>query len=235
MWPVAYSDLLAIAAVLALLSYILIDELLLRAAIGSSTEIVAFFGIITHIGKAEWVLIPSGIVCLVLVFFNWQALPPRRQIWLSNALFDAWFLFLATAGSGILVSALKFIVGRARPKLLDSVGFGYFDPFRFEATFASLPSGHSTTIAAVAVVLSLRFPRITPFFVWMALMIGASRVYVGAHYPSDVLMGLTSGTLFALFLARSFAVRKTGFRFVENGPMVNAIPTRHIVRGLRQR
>ncbi len=230
-WPKLFSIIAIIGFAISVLAFFSVDEWAARSVKGLPEGLTTFFRQITDIGKADWMLIPSGILCLALVFYNWQSLPARRQVWLSSILFDAWFLFVAVAGSGILTNIIKFIVGRARPKYLEILGFGYFDPATFGSSFASFPSGHATTIAAFSTVFALRFPRLWPFFAALALLIGASRVFVSAHYPGDVIMGLTIGTLFALALARGFAVQKTGFRFVEKGGMVKVLPRRHLVRG----
>ena len=57
----------------------------------------------------------------------------------------------------------------------------------------SFPSGHATVAFACATVLALAVPRLrVPFFV-LAALIAFSRVYVGVHYPFDVLAGAVLG------------------------------------------
>jgi undecaprenyl-diphosphatase len=58
----------------------------------------------------------------------------------------------------------------------------------------SLPSGHAATAFAGATVLSLVWPRWSLALYALALAIGASRVYVGVHYPFDILTGALLGT-----------------------------------------
>ncbi len=72
----------------------------------------------------------------------------------------------------------------------------------------SFPSGHATTSFAAAMVLTFAWPRWAPAFFLLALAIGFSRVYVGVHYPLDVVGGAALGILVALalrFLARRWA------------------------------
>lgn len=62
----------------------------------------------------------------------------------------------------------------------------------------SWPSAHAGSSAAAAVVLSALYPLWSPLFVAVGLLIAYSRVYVGVHYPLDVLAGIVVGVLAAV-------------------------------------
>ena len=62
----------------------------------------------------------------------------------------------------------------------------------------SFPSGHAASAAAAACALLIVAPTFAPAWIAMALVMAASRVYVGAHYPSDVLAGAGLGVLVGL-------------------------------------
>jgi undecaprenyl-diphosphatase len=64
----------------------------------------------------------------------------------------------------------------------------------------SFPSGHASTSFAAATVLTFARPRWAPAFFLLALAIGFSRVYVGVHYPLDVVGGAVLGILVATAL-----------------------------------
>jgi undecaprenyl-diphosphatase len=59
----------------------------------------------------------------------------------------------------------------------------------------SFPSGHTTVAFACATVLSYFAPKLAPVLFLLALAIGFSRIYVGVHYPLDVLGGAALGVL----------------------------------------
>jgi undecaprenyl-diphosphatase len=65
---------------------------------------------------------------------------------------------------------------------------------------ASFPSGHAATSFAAATVLALARPRWAPAFYLLALAIGFSRVYVGVHYPLDIVGGAVLGVVLATAL-----------------------------------
>lgn len=99
---------------------------------------------------------------------------------------EAWFAGLSLAGSALLNIAAKHHFARPRPELWTSIA-----P---EATY-SFPSGHamgSMTLAAVLVLLAwpsrARWPVMALMLVFVP-MVGISRVYLGVHYPSDILAG----------------------------------------------
>ena len=120
-------------------------------------------------------------------------------------------LLAAVIGQTMLSHWLKDMFGRPRPDIV---------PHLVEAANMSFPSGHSTSAAAVYLTLAAFVARETKerivrnyvYFVAvaLALMIGASRVYLGVHYPTDIIGGLSFGAAWAaivLIAARRFDKR----------------------------
>ncbi|UCE03359.1 MAG: phosphatase PAP2 family protein [Candidatus Latescibacterota bacterium] len=64
----------------------------------------------------------------------------------------------------------------------------------------SMPSSHAANFGAAALHLSIHYPRMAPILAGMALLVAYSRVYVGVHYPFDVVVGLGVGLLCALLI-----------------------------------
>jgi membrane-associated phospholipid phosphatase len=105
---------------------------------------------------------------------------------LRRRLADALFFALAVAGAGVLSSAFKALFREARPELTEPLG---------PASGFAYPSGHAmSTMAILAAALALarwRGPRLAILVIGGLLVasVGASRVVLAAHYPSDVLAG----------------------------------------------
>lgn len=73
----------------------------------------------------------------------------------------------------------------------------------------SFPSGHTASSFTAAVVLFCRLPKcFSSFLLLLAFLIAFSRLYVGVHYPSDIIGGAISGTLIALLLLWADKYRK---------------------------
>jgi len=111
---------------------------------------------------------------------------------------------------------LRDWIGRRRPPLV------YPDPRPLVGVphSGAFPSGHTTTAFACATVLAWASPRLAvPVFV-LAAAIGASRIYVGVHWPLDVLGGAVLGVLVglgAIALLRLAAARRRSPRETPAG------------------
>ncbi len=105
----------------------------------------------------------------------------------------------AVAAAGLLDQVLKNLLCRARPSAVDAGAFfKEFPCIPAPYALASFPSGHATTVFALAAVLSLWYPRWTAAWLGLAAVVGWSRIALGAHFPSDVLAGAVLGSAVAL-------------------------------------
>ena len=67
----------------------------------------------------------------------------------------------------------------------------------------SMPSSHTSAACALACVLARLYPRLIPLMVLLAALVGTARVVLGAHYPSDVIVGATLGLCIAAMIPLS--------------------------------
>lgn len=114
-----------------------------------------------------------------------------------------WLTLIAVALADWSAAAVKALVDRPRP----------FDRYPEPDTLvphppdASFPSGHASTSFAAATMLSLAFPPLAPALLVLAAAVAFSRVYVGVHYPLDVLAGAVLGALVAFGLRGAIRTR----------------------------
>lgn len=174
---------------------------------------VKYFKQVTKLGSSGWILIISGAMALYFSATRWRSYERRERLRLINLHSDTTFVFFTTLFTGSSVWILKNLIGRARPRMIDELGHLYFDFAAFEAALASFPSGHSTTFGCVSMVMALLFPKHRTFWLLFGMLGAATRILVGAHYPSDTIAGLIYGAGFTLLAARFLAQRGTMFRF----------------------
>jgi membrane-associated phospholipid phosphatase len=107
---------------------------------------------------------------------------------------EALMLLVSCAGALVLNQGMKLLFARARPEL--------WPPLIRETSYG-FPSGHAlgslVLYGYLAVVLAQRFPRqarwIHGFAIALILLIGLSRLYLGVHYPTDIVAGYATGGL----------------------------------------
>lgn len=110
-----------------------------------------------------------------------------------------WLVIIATFGGLLISSGLKWIVDRERPDVFEHRSHVYTQSF---------PSGHSMLSAVVYLTLGSLLTRLVPGYkqklyvlavaLFLTFLVGISRVYMGVHWPTDVLAGWTAGLVWAI-------------------------------------
>jgi undecaprenyl-diphosphatase len=123
--------------------------------------------------------------------------------WVTQHRYSVLLLWVAALGGGVLNTVLKLVFDRPRPQV--------FEWRAHYAGLSSFPSGHATLSMVAYITLAYLIIRLAPTL-WMrllalsvagvvVLLIGLSRLYLGVHYPSDVLAGYAVGFVWANFCA----------------------------------
>ena len=110
---------------------------------------------------------------------------------------------LAVAVADLTATGLKALIDVERP----SSRYAEPKPLVTAPHDHSFPSGHAATSFAAAAILTAARPRYGPVWFLLALAIGFSRVYVGVHYPLDIVAGALLGIATATALRRLVGVR----------------------------
>lgn len=167
-----------------------------------SSRLDKFMFKITNLGGAIFI----SLLAIVLVLFGNENI---RKIGLESML----VLFISQS----IVHTIKKILSRERPyKMIE-----HLNTFGISLKDYSFPSGHTTASFSMATTLALNIPRIWIVLYLLALLIGISRIYLGVHYPTDVMAGIIIG------ISTSLLVHMNLLDWVEllNNNLVNILST----------
>lgn len=101
-------------------------------------------------------------------------------------------LFLAPAAAGLAAEALKMVFRRQRPEFSDGLMSFRFHDF-WSGSGLGLPSSHAAVAVGAAVAMSVLWPRWRTVWIALAVCCVVSRVLAGAHFVSDVVLGVLVG------------------------------------------
>jgi undecaprenyl-diphosphatase len=147
--------------------------------------------------QMDLVMITFSILGYTLVLLA-LAIP----LWLTKRKRTALELVVLLIIIDLIVLAVKLIVARERPvdvRLVIPQALGY-----------SFPSGHTTRVfgAFLLISLSLHQKRVVPIILlFFAVMVGVSRIYLGMHFPSDVIAGAFTGLAIAYAFTKASSTR----------------------------
>jgi undecaprenyl-diphosphatase len=207
----AWPALALFAVSLVLLGVHLADELIEGEGFSFDTRLLLALRVSGHPQT------PIGPPWLLQSAVDISALGGYTLMWLFGVAGLAWLLMLrkrseaagiaaSLIGSSVIDGWLKHLIARPRPELV---------PHLVQVTNASFPSGHAMVSSAVYLTLALMLAEgvevdgwrgraarvaVVAFFSALAVLIGMSRVYLGVHWPSDVLAGWCFGTAWALLV-----------------------------------
>ena len=226
--------LAALALAVALVVAASLDASLARDAARAPRALVALGLFVTGFGASGYMFAFSALIGLAAVV----ALGRGHASWRCGSLRlvaeRALFFFAAVAVSGLVAQVVKHVIGRGRPRLLQADGPFHFEPFSAADALASFPSGHTTSAFAAAVALGFMRPDWRGRLLGAALLIGVSRVLVGAHYPSDVVGGAALGGAVSTALKRGFARRGLAFAPAGGGAAIEPPGVCHAAADTRQ-
>ncbi len=184
----------------------LADELTERESFAFDSRILLSLRVAGHLD------VPVGPRWLLQSAIDVSALGGFTLMWLFGIAGLVWLMWagkraeaawiaISMIGASMIDNWLKHLIGRPRPELV---------PHLAQVTDLSFPSGHAMVSAAVYLTLALMLGEgvkgwparlaLVGFASAMVLLIGCSRVYLGVHWPSDVLAGWCFGTAWALLV-----------------------------------
>ena len=131
--------------------------------------------------------------------------------------------FLITVVCLILTDAvaaqiIKPVVGRIRPshELTDMVRLLVGRGGKY-----SFPSNHAANSMAFAIVTGFFYPQMRRWLLFIAILVGFSRVYVGVHYPGDVMAGALFGLVIGNFILHVYSLYLVNLSITKKIPRIS--------------
>ncbi len=166
------------------------NDILLFAAAHRSEALDTFFRGVTWLGSL-YLLVPLALLSAALLGYF-------QKRW------EASLLIVGLGGATLLVHLIKLISARPRPAVGERLV-----PLPWDSSF---PSAHTTQIAAFTLCALVIILRIWPHWwivaavatIALIVLVGASRIYLQVHYPSDVLAGIVLAGVWIALAQRIF-------------------------------
>ena len=127
-----------------------------------------------------------------------------------------WSLAIA----GIACNIIKYVMGVARPKYFFLEGFERIDFFNIYHKTNSFPSGHTQAAFTLAILLVIYLKKYHGFIIFVACLMGVSRIFMSMHFPSDIFFGAYLGALVPIFLYKVHY--KSLIMVYDNDKLVNS-------------
>jgi len=144
-----------------------------------------FFIAFTYLGDGIFTV---AVIILLMVLRRWP---------------QAWLLLIAFVLSALVAQILKNVFSMPRPQEVFNHGeYLFFIDGITHRGFSSFPSGHSTSVFTLATMLAIfeTNKRLNVFFLLGAVAVGYSRIYLGQHFLTDVMMGSFLGITIAILV-----------------------------------
>ena len=188
--PVAASGVIAL--ILCALFFSFVDRPLadfLKANVHGDLE--SFFKLVTNLGRAELYMVPAALL--------WAWAKYRKLDLLKH---QSAYLFLTMCAAGAVELSVKYMLGRARPRLWFEQQMFTIQPFTHDWAMNSFPSGHSQAAWAAMTALTVLLPRYRLGFIAIATLVALSRVMITVHWASDALAGAWVGFAAAMIMRK---------------------------------
>lgn len=134
-----------------------------------------FFRRATYMGSLEF----SICVMSILIYIG-------RKLEINHGI----YILISMSTAQLIAQSIKMIFNRARPNTKGRSS----NPFNIPLYNYSFPSGHTTAAFSLATALSYCFSGAIIFYS-CAIIVAVSRVYLGVHYPTDVIAGMSIGSV----------------------------------------
>ena len=124
----------------------------------------------------------TGFVVMVIIFYMYKILNMKECL----------MVFIGTSFAGLI----KILFARKRPynESLTIINYTHKQHNKITDIY-SFPSGHTFSATLICLILLGKFPREFVFNI-IAVLVGFSRIFLGVHYPTDIIGGIIFGFLF---------------------------------------